>query len=264
MTPMEYYTQGIKKKLAFYYPAWLPNTRFELGDIGEMDGVAFRREGNLKDLGISFDVRPDPKPSALDIISGEGASITFKAAGQVSEAMPSIPSGSAGVSVDFGREGAFFIQADDVHEPSISDIIKLQHDILDAYKRGTWKLGWKVVVKLTQSANAVILVSQSANAKVEISASGDVPAGSFKLTDASVKLAFAHTSGDIVRVDRGQEVTPLIQLAGIHWKQGWPFQREARVEKFVADPAAPVAAPTPAEASADPLSAAALYLDLIR
>jgi hypothetical protein len=264
MTPKDYYTQGIKKKLAFYFPAWLPNTRFELGDIGEMDGVAFRRVRNLKDVGIAFDVRPDPNPSALDIISGEGASITFKAAGQVSAAMPSIPAASAGVSVEFGREGAFLIQAEDVHEPSISDIVKLQNDILEAYKNGTWQLGWKVVVKLTSSANAVILVSQSANAKVEISASGDVPAGSFKLTDASVKLAFTHTSGDIVRVDRGQEVTPLIQLAGIHWKQGWPFQREARVEKFIADPAAPVPAPTPEQARADPHAAGALYLDLIR
>jgi hypothetical protein len=49
----------------------------------------------------------------------------------------------------------------------------------------------------------VILVSQSAQAKVEMSASGDVQAGSFKLTDAGVKLGFAHTSGDIIRVDRG-------------------------------------------------------------
>jgi hypothetical protein len=183
-----------------------------------MDGVTFRRLRNLKDLGISFDVLPDENASALDIVSGEGAVITFKAAGQTNQALPNIPAASAGVGVDFGREGAFVLQADDVHEPSISDIVKLQQDILEAYKAGIWELGWKVVVKLTRTTNAVILVSQSAHAKAEISASGDVPVGSFKLTDASVKLAMAHTSGDIIRVDRGQEVTPLFQLAGIHWR----------------------------------------------
>jgi len=156
------------------------------------------------------------------------------------------------------------IQADGVHEPQIGNIAKLNHDIVEAYKLGKWPLGWKVIVKLTRTANAVILVSQSAQAKVEMSASGDVQAGSFKLTDASVKLGFAHTSGDIIRVDRGQEVTPLFQLVGIHWKSwGWPFFREGRLERFVADPAVPVPAPTPGQARSDPNAAAALYLDLV-
>jgi hypothetical protein len=39
------------------------------------------------------------------------------------------------------------------------------------------------------------------------------------MPSSSVKLAFAHSSGDVVRVDRGQEVTPLVQLAGLHWKR---------------------------------------------
>jgi hypothetical protein len=199
--------------------------------------VTFRRLCSLKDVGIPFDVLADENASALDIVSGEGASMTFKAAGQTSQALPNIPVASAGVSVDFGREGAFVIQAEDVHEPSIKNIVKLQHDILEAYKLGKWQLGWKVVVKLTRTSNAVILVSQSAHAKVEISASGDVPVGSFKLTDASVKLALAHSSGDVVHVDRGQEVTPLFQLAGLHLKRWWwPFQREARLEKSVPTP----------------------------
>jgi hypothetical protein len=156
MTPEEFYTQGIKTKLAFYYPAWRPSTGFELGDVGTMDGVVFRRLRTLKDIGITFTERPDPQPSALDIISGEGASVTFKAAGQTNAALPNIPAASAGVSVDFGRAGAFLIPADDVHEPSISDIVKLNQDILEAYKQGKWELGWKIVVQLTRSANAVI------------------------------------------------------------------------------------------------------------
>ncbi len=94
-----------------------------------------------------------------------------------------------------------------------------------------------------------------------MAASGNVPVGPFNLTDASIKLAVAHYSGDIVRVDRGEAVTPIFQLAGIHWKW-WPFKREGRLEKAITD--SPAVDLTPELARSDPRVADALYLDLVR
>lgn len=260
MNPAQMYVNGIKEKLVLYYAAWLPNTQLRLGDIGELKDNFFQPVRNLKDMNIAFEELPDPSPSNLDIVSDQGVSITFKAAGQTNAKVPNVPVADAGVAVEFGSQGAFLVQATDVFQPSIADIAKLQDDVLAAYKRGAWKLDWAVIVRLVHTSNAMILVSRSASAKLELSASGDLSPGGFKLADANVKLTVLHQSGDLVRVDRAVNVTPLFQLARIHRRI--IHGPVVRLEKAASGLSA-MAELTPELARSNPSVADSLYLDLV-
>jgi hypothetical protein len=260
MNPAELYVNGIKKKLALYHAAWLPNAKFHLGDVGELNDNFFQSVRNLKDMNIAFQELPDNSPSNLDIVSDQGVSITFKATGQTNPSLPNVPNAEAGIAIEFGSVGAFLIQASDVFESSIADIAKLQADVLDAYMRGAWKLQWAVIVRLVHTSNAMILVSRSSGAKLEMSASGDIPISGLKLADANVKLTVLHQSGDLVRVDRAVNVTPLFQLARIHRRVfAGPV---VRLEK-AASSLSHMAELTPELARSDPRVADSLYLDLV-
>jgi hypothetical protein len=259
MTPAELYVNGVKDKLALYHAAWLPNVKLDLGDIGVLKNDFFEPVRNLNDIGIVFQERPDNSPSTLDIVSDEGVSITFKLAGQTNPQVPNVPAADAGVSVEFGSKGAFLIQASDVFQPSICDVAKLQDDVLNAYAEGKWRLEWAVITRLVRSSNAMILVSRSSSAKIEMSASGQVPAGGFKLADANVKLTVLHQSGDLVRVDRAVNVTPLFQLARIHRR--FLSAPQVSLEKAQADIMGEL---TPELVRSDATIARSLYLDLVR
>jgi hypothetical protein len=259
MSPAELYVNGIKKKLCLYHAAWLPNTKLRLGDVGVLKDNFFQPVCNLKDMNIAFQELPDNSPSNLDIVSDQGVSITFKAAGQTNSSVPNVPTAEAGVAVEFGSQGAFLIQASDVFQPSIADIAKLEVDVLNAYKQGTWTLEWAVIVRLVCTSNAMILVSQSSSAKLEMSASGNIPTGGIKLADANIKLTVLHQSGDLVRVDPAVSVTPLFQLARIHRR--WPIGgTSVRLEKALSGTMAKL---TPDLARSDPRVAQSLSLDLV-
>ena len=257
--PAELYVNGVKDKLALYHAAWLPNVKLDLGDLGVLKNKFFEPVRNLKEIGIGFQERPDNSPSTLDIVSDEGVSVTFKLAGQTNPKVPHVPTADAGVAVEFGSQGAFLIQASEAFQPPFSDVAKLQDEVLNAYAQGKWRLEWAIIVRLLRSSNATILVSRSASAKIEMSASGQVPAGGFKLADANVKLSVLHQSGGLVRVDRAVSVTPLFQLARIH--RHFLSAPQVSLEKAQSDIIAEL---TPELVRSNATVAVSLYLELVR
>jgi|ERR1035437_6773551 len=51
---VELYSKGIKTKLANYWAAWLPGTRFDIGDIGILNGHLFEKVGTLEELSFKY------------------------------------------------------------------------------------------------------------------------------------------------------------------------------------------------------------------
>lgn len=261
-SPAELYVNGVKDKLRIYFAAWLPTSQFALGDVGVLDGNLFQRLTSLTDLGIAFDELPAANSSELDVVSGDGVSISFKIAGETNAAVPTVPKAAAGIGVEFGREGAFVIKATEAFESQIRDIASLQQDVIEAFKSGVWKPNWAVVVKVVKATHALILVSRSAHASLEFSATGDVPVGAMKLGDAKVNLQVMHQSGDIVRVDGSVSVTPLFQLARIHRRL--LRDPELRITKAIEPGFAQIDESLAERARTDPRMASSLYLDLIQ
>jgi len=216
-SPAEVYARGVRKKLQYYYAAWLPNEVLRLGDVGVLEkGVFFRHKTSLGLLGINFTVRDDPDPTPFTLQSEKGVQIASKAAGEMSTKAPNIPEGKAGVAVDFSAKGAFVIKAALTYEPTIEDIATLETQIIDLYKKERWNKEWVVIAKLVTAPSATILVSRSSEGKIELAAEGKFAAGStVQLGEANLKFNVSFVSGDIIDLTDAQNATPFFQLVGL-------------------------------------------------
>jgi hypothetical protein len=264
VSPAELYVRGVRKKLQYYYAAWLPNEVLGLGDVGTLEkGVFFRRETSLGLLGINFTVRKDPNPTPFTLQSEKGVQIASKAAGEISTKAPNIPQVKAGVAVDFSTKGAFVVKAAKTYESTIEDIATLQKQIIDLYKKERWNKEWVVIAKLVTAPSATIIVSRSSKGKIELAAEGKFAAGStVQLGEAKVKFDVSFVSGDIVDLTDAQNVTPFFQFVGLKRRL---FQEYATT-LFKADAYAgePMDAITPAMLRKNEKIASSLYIDLIR
>ncbi|MFB2968467.1 hypothetical protein ACE1CD_05810 [Aerosakkonema sp. BLCC-F183] len=219
-TPQEVYVNGIKKQLNNYYAAWLPSTKFQLGDVGFLTGNLFNKVTSLENLGISFKESPDHDSTKIEYVSESGVSRVIKVAGQLNPNLPNIPQGQAGIGIEFSKEGAFIIQAEESFEPFIDDLVKLEKDIRQAYQDGNWKSGWVVITQLIRSPNATIMISNSSQSKIELSAEGDVTLQGISLGNARAKFAVRAETGQIFKLIDAQNITPffkLLQIAARPW-----------------------------------------------
>jgi hypothetical protein len=207
------YSKGIKKKLKNYWAAWLPTTKFELGDIGILNGHYFQKVSSLASLEIPFDTTADGSPSPIELVSTSGVSIKVKIAGETNEAFASVPKGSAGLKIDFGSEGAFVVQCPATFEPAISDPLKLQNKIIDLFEKGQWQADWVVIVRLVTAPSATILISNSTAAGLELSSTVEFSAGLADLGSAGLGLSLKSQTGDIFKMLGAQGVTPFFQVA---------------------------------------------------
>jgi hypothetical protein len=207
------YSGGIKKKLKNYWAAWLPTTRYELGDIGEFNGTLFEKVGSLAELGIPFRVAQDTAPSPLDFVSESGVSVNIKAAGETNTAFASVPQGSAGIKIDFGSQGAFVVECPETFEQAMAQPMALEQAILSAHKEGTWKGEWAVITRIVTAPSATILISNSSSAGLELSAKADLAAGVTDLGKADLGLSIKSQRGDILKSIGAKDVTPFFQVS---------------------------------------------------
>ena len=199
------YSKGIKKKLKNYWAAWLPTTKYELGDIGVLNGYYFEKVGSLASLKIPFVTAADNSPSPIEFVSESGVSITIKLAGEMNEAFASVPQGRAGLKIDFGSQGAFIMQCPATYEPAISDPIALQREIIDALGRGAMagRLGSHRSNRDRSLGDDPDLQLNPLGAG-ELSAEADLSAGLANLAKPSSGSRSESQTGDIIKMIRAR------------------------------------------------------------
>jgi hypothetical protein len=209
------YSKGIKKKLRNYWAAWLPSTRYALGDIGLLNGYVFEKRGSLRGLRIPYSTSTSDNSSPLELVSGSGVSVKLKASGEVNEAFGSVPQGKAGIKIEFGEEGAFVVQCPQTFESAIPDLMALQTDVLQAFEMGRWDADWSVIVRLVSAPLGTILISNSSNAQLELSADLDLTAGIADLGKSQAGIAVGSYSGDMIKMIGAEQLTPFFQIATV-------------------------------------------------
>lgn len=206
------YARGIKESLHNYWSAWLPSTRFELGDVGVLNGYYFEKVGSLKELSIPFTVKDDESSSPLELVSDAGVSFSFKLAGETNEKFEAVPTADAGVKIGFTRQGAFVVNCPQAFEPEVASPMALQSAILKAYEEGFWQADWLVIVRLVRAPQATILISQSASSGIEMSADANLSAGFADLANAEFGISIRSQRGEMIKMIGAQNVTPFFQL----------------------------------------------------
>lgn len=206
------YSKGIKRTLKNYWAAWLPSTRFQLGDIGILNGYYFEKIGSLRELNIQFEIDEDSDSSPLEIVSESNVSFTMKLAGELNKAFSHVPQANAGLKIDFGAQGAFIVQAPDTYESAIGNLFSLQSQIIAAFRDGRWEKDWLVLVRIVTSPSATILISSSSSAGLELSTEANLSAEPVELGKAELGLAVKFQRGDIIKMIGAQNVSPFFQL----------------------------------------------------
>lgn len=210
---VELYTNGIKRKLANHWAAWLPSTHFAIGDIGTLNGSVFEKVGTLGNLKLKYYAETDSDPSPLDISSESGVAVSFKAAGETNPSFGHIAGGEAGMKVEFGAQGAFIIQAPETFASEIGDRLNLRRQIIDAFNNGVWDKDWLVITRLLNATSATVLICKSKNASLELTAKANLSAAVAALGAANAGIAIKFQQGDALSVIGGKNLTPLFQLS---------------------------------------------------
>lgn len=218
------YAKGLHEQTKFYYAQCLPSSKIEIGTVGELeDDYFFRPISTLSDLGINFfperDIVPDESPSPFDLVSNKSVSMYFQFSTDVNPSVPNIPKGSAGIGIEFSKEGAFVIKAAETYEPRIRNVAALEPQILKAREEGRWKKNYAVIYSLVHAPYADIIVSQSSNSGLALQAQADVPAGPVELGNAKLRFGTKKQTGTLLNMTGSRDVTPIFQLVGI--KRKW-------------------------------------------
>ncbi|MBT1700155.1 hypothetical protein KK083_24920 [Fulvivirgaceae bacterium PWU4] len=250
------YSSGIKRKLNNYWAAWLPTTKYQLGDIGILNGNVFEKIGSLKELKIDYKTQDDTSSSPLELVSEAGVSFQFKVAGETNPAFESVPVAEAGVKIKLESAGAFTVLCPDSYEPSIDEPMALQKRIIEAYEKRVWESDWTVITRLITAPSATILISNSLNSDVELSASADLKAALAQLGKADLGLSLKSQRGDMFKMIGAREITPFFQVAKL--KRRWFGDPKLRTRSVKISDKSSMAASTVAGEKQD------LYLDILK
>jgi hypothetical protein len=210
---VELYSKGIKRKLKNYWAAWLPGTRFDVGDIGTLNGYLFEKAGTLAELGIKFYAESASDPSMLDISSESGVSVLLKAAGETNKAFSHIGKGEAGAKIDFGSTGAFIVQAPEVFDSELGDRLNVQAQVVNAFVNKSWEKDWVVITRLVKATSATVLISNSSQASLQLTTKANLSSAGGALGSAAAGITIKYQQGDTIKMIAGKNVTPVFQLS---------------------------------------------------
>ena len=195
-----------------YHAAWYPDTPHALGAYGRMEKDVLIVIGNIKDLGVQYDVDEDTIPSALEISASKGVAITTKAEGATNSGLPHIPQASAGLGIEFKNEGSFAIAAEQVYEDRIKYPGALEAELTNLKKQGKWDSSYRIVTGILRMPVATILISQAGGAKLELSLEGTLTPSIKELGKAGVAANFRWESSAVMKYSPAHNAVPIIQL----------------------------------------------------
>ncbi|MFZ2632066.1 MAG: hypothetical protein WA081_09405 [Desulfosalsimonadaceae bacterium] len=208
---VEIYTEAVRENLKPLFANWEPGKPVELGDYGTLAGEAFIHIGNIKDLGMGFDVREDDTPDRK-YFSSEGSTeikLNMKGAATLSGAI----NAKATLEINFGSKEAVFFNAAECRFSMIRDKAAVGKEIMKRCKAHDWDRDWALVTDLVRSGATTIAISGADHASVIFEASGNVD--KINLSDASVGLNVANQKNVGYIVDAQKGLIPLIGLSKI-------------------------------------------------
>ncbi len=204
----EVYTDAVHDHLP-YYGNPDPGAPLDPGDYGILNGDAFERIGNLRDIGVTFSTKTEKQRSHHDF-SSEGVRKTTIEASASGNAGP-IAKLKAALKLDFSRERGVFFNAADCVTEGISNTDALGKQLIKRYDEGDWKKKYVVVTQVVRAGTTTVIISLKAGASVSLEATGDVQA--IDLADASLRLRPVDNSSDSVyKVTSAEGMTPLMKL----------------------------------------------------
>lgn len=262
---MSTFKQQYSRFLRKYYdktsrPVWPPSLPgVSLGDFGHVIDDIFVPEGNIRNLGLNFISIDDSDPDNLSIVTGEESTIDLKFSGETNAKLPSIPQGKAGIGFNFGKKGAFVLEAEKSYVPRIGNLAELGEAIKKLKDEKKWDTEWRVVTSLIQVESARFFLSQSSNSSVELTFEGVLTPSISELGKAGADVKITAKRNAVFVLNPSGAMTPIVHLHRLKGK----LLGGSDFEPFKITTAA-AAAPPKVEFSLEPDISVELNIDEIR
>lgn len=212
------YTDEIRKQFFPLYASFPPSTPFQLGDYGTLSGNLFQRVGNIRDLGIEFELLPDDSPEQYKFTSASGVTFDFHIKG--SGNIYGVAHARAGLTISFKKENSIFFNAADGHLNTIRDQAKLAADILELHAQKRWNFEHAVVTGLVSAGSSTVVVSSGTDSSVTFEAVAD-DTTRIDLADASIGFATTRATDLALELVAKNGSTPLLLLAKVRTKKNF-------------------------------------------
>jgi hypothetical protein len=216
-TIVKIYTEAVRENLKPLFANWDPSKPVDLGDYGVLVDDVLINIGNIRDIGINFDVKEDTTPDRKSF-SSEGSTevkLNTKGAANISGSI----NAKATLEINFGSKDAVFFNAAECKYSMIRDKAAIEKEVMKFYKAQKWERNWAVVTDIVQAGATTIAISGANNASVIFEASGDVE--KINLADASIGLSISNQKNVGYVIDAQKGLTPLIGLSKIQSKFLW-------------------------------------------
>jgi hypothetical protein len=236
----EIYTTELSRELR-YLAMWTPGVPVQLGAIGSIaNDHVFTPLSSIESFGIKYEDSTSHGETSLSFTSQGSVDVRFKAAGQTSDLVPSVPTAQAGIGVSFKREFATVFRADALTHHQIADQLHLAREILSLVRAGEWDRNWVFVTHVVEADSTTALVSNTRDAAVEFALGAGVASGGLDLLQAEFKPRVAATRDMAVTMVASGGLTPLFRASRVkrRWFVGSPQVRAAYagdVEQFLDD-----------------------------
>jgi hypothetical protein len=207
------YARQVRRTLGSgYHAAWFPDTPHAVGAYGEMDDDVFLSRGDIRELGVQYDIDEDTIPSVLEVSASKGVAITTKAAGETNAALPNIPQASAGLGIEFKAEGAFVIAAEQVFEDRIANLGALEAQLKALEEQDKWDSDFRIITGVLRMPVVTILISRASDTKLELSLKGSSTPALTELGKVAVTADVRWESSAVMKYAPARNAVPVIQL----------------------------------------------------
>jgi hypothetical protein len=202
-SPVKLYQAEMHRNVG-YFATWLPSDPIQLGDIGILEGGRFRRQGSLRELGISM----------AGVREGTAETMSYSASAERSTGVSAgvsavVPVAAAEFSIRFRSEGGYVFEAIGIRNVEVENRLELAQQILGVYERGDWRKEWLVVDSIYMAESATILVSEENSSEIVLKANANAPLGTLPLADPKLGLTVTSASGKIVHLVARNNLSPL-------------------------------------------------------
>ena len=213
------YTQEVYANLRPLHATWEPTQPLKIGDIGVLQGRAFRQQTHLDALLIEFSERRGGARPNLWFGSHGTTEIELKP--EVVAAAGVLPQ-RASLELSFNSEGAVFFHAAQCESVFISDKKTLGRAVIDRFKRSDWDQKWVVVTEVVKAAATTIVISGQSDATLKLEAQATVP--SLDLAESNLRFQVRSVARVDYQLISSNGLTPLIGLSKL--QRSWFHQPE--------------------------------------
>jgi hypothetical protein len=210
-TPEKTYIKEIARALG-YYAIWLPTYPLEIGDYGLFHSkYLFVRLGNIKDLGITFNIRKDKSTASMQFESADA--VTMNVVVGADQNLPNTPIVTK-VVFTFSRENAVVFKANGIRSFSVQDQVALGKNILNLLKEGNWDKKHRIITELIGASSTTVIISGSKSSSLELMAQGNL-SSIIDIADAKLGLTILKKSAMAYSDIAKSGLTPLFRTSGI-------------------------------------------------